>query len=103
MTSMSKTTVLLSLLASVLVAVAIPREPAYGADPCKRTTFETRLVADACAAGGLPRAKDAMKKWVKEVKSKQSGLDCATCHSKLAPSYDLKPDGLATFKKLGGQ
>ncbi len=98
-----KTTALFTLLASALVIAAIPREPAYGADPCKRTKFETRLVADACAAGGVPRAKDVMKKWVKEVKSKQAGLDCATCHSKLAPSYDLKPDGLATLKKLGGQ
>ena len=78
-------------------------QSAHGSQPCKRTKFETKLVADACAAGGMTRAKDAMKKWVKDAKSKQAGLDCGTCHAKMAPTYDLKPDGLATYQQLGGK
>ncbi|CAN5753882.1 hypothetical protein BH11MYX3_BH11MYX3_38640 [soil metagenome] len=99
---MSKTPVLFVLLSTV-IALAIASARVEGADACKRTTFETKLVADACKTGGTAGAKDAMKKWVKEAKSKQSGLECATCHSKMAPTYDLKPDGAATFKRLGGQ
>lgn len=89
--------------AMLLVAGAVHLKTASGAEPCKRTKFETKLVADACAAGGTAKAKDEMKKWVKGAKSKQAGLECATCHSKMAPTYDLKPDGLATFTKLGGK
>ena len=91
------------LPAVLFTGAALTTTRVDGAEPCARSKFETKLVADACAAGGLAKAKDVMKKWVKDNKSKQSGLECASCHSKMAPSYDLKPDGLATFKKLGGQ
>jgi hypothetical protein len=40
-----------------------------------------------------------MKAFMKEKKLKS----CNECHSKLAPSYELKPDGLEKFKKLGGK
>ena len=96
-------TLFFTALSMVLVGGAFVHETAHGADACKRTKFDTKLVADACASGGMAKAKDVMKKWVKDAKPKQAGLECATCHSKMAPSYDLKPDGLATFKKLGGQ
>ena len=91
------------MLSAALLVGAVHVRPAHGGEACKRTKFETKLVADACTAGGMAKAKDVMKKWVKDNKSKQSGLDCATCHSKMAPSYDLKPDGLSLYKKLGGQ
>ena len=100
---MTKTFALLSVLTILLFGGAVVDQSAHGADACKRKTFDTKLVADACANGGVAKAKDVMKKWVKEVKSKQAGLECATCHSKMAPTYDLKPDGLETYKKLGGQ
>ncbi len=94
---------LLSLIVAVpVVIVATGGSTVQAGDACKRTHFETKLVEAACSAGGTAGAKDAMKKWVKEAKPKQAGLECATCHSKLAPSYDLKPDGLASFKRLGG-
>jgi hypothetical protein len=96
-------TLFLSALSVLLIGGAFVHGTADSADACKRTKFDTKLVADACTNGGVAKAKDVMKKWVKEVKSKQAGLECATCHSKMAPTYDLKPDGLATFKKLGGQ
>ncbi|MDQ3366112.1 MAG: hypothetical protein M3680_11865 [Myxococcota bacterium] len=83
--------------------IAWSPSPSSAGNPCKRDNFDTKLVAAACAKGGTNEAKEVMKKWVKEVKSKQAGLECATCHAKMAPSYDLKPDALTTFKKLGGQ
>ena len=72
------------------------------APPCKRTTFETKLVKDACAAGGQKAAKDAMKNFLKDAKKKKASLDCKSCHKSLAPNYELKPDGLKTFKEVGG-
>ncbi|MGE0869770.1 MAG: hypothetical protein AB7P03_14490 [Kofleriaceae bacterium] len=88
----------------ILVVTLVAFVPsAIGGDPCKRASFDTKLVGDACKVGGTPAAKDAMKKWVKQAKRKQAGLECASCHSKMAPTYDLKPDGLALFRKLGGQ
>lgn len=68
-------------------------------DPCKRTTFKTELVKNACQRGGQPAAKDAMKAFIKEKKIK----DCNQCHAKLAPDYALKADGLDQFRKLGGK
>ncbi len=40
-----------------------------------------------------------MKAFNKEHKIKS----CNQCHSKLAPSYELKPDGFEQFQKLGGK
>lgn len=73
--------------------------------PCKRTTFKTELVKNACtgANGSQKAAKDAMKQFLKDNKSKKPGLDCKTCHEKLAPDYPLKTDALDTFKSLGGK
>jgi hypothetical protein len=83
--------------------------PAMAGDgDCKRTAFKTELVRDACvgkpgAPGSQKAAKDAMKAFLKEHKKDKAGLDCTTCHSKLAPDYPLKPDALDTFKSLGGK
>ncbi len=67
-----------------------------GGTPCVHKEFKTELVKQACAKGGQPAAKDAMKAF-----NKEHGINsCNKCHSKLAPSYDLKPDGLEQFKKL---
>ena len=40
-----------------------------------------------------------MKAWMKEKKLKS----CNQCHTKLAPKYELKADGVEQFKKLGGK
>jgi len=71
---------------------------ADAADACKRTDFKTELVRDACKTG-QGAAKDAMKKFMKDAKIKT----CNACHTKLAPSYDLKPDAVDQFKKAGGK
>ncbi|CAN5804929.1 hypothetical protein BH11MYX3_BH11MYX3_04000 [soil metagenome] len=68
-------------------------------DACVRNDYKTEMVRDACKLGGQKAAKDAMKKFNKDNNIKS----CNQCHSKLAPSYDLKPDGLEQFKKLGGK
>jgi hypothetical protein len=78
-------------------AVADEDPPASG--PCIRTDFKTELVKAACAKGGQKEAKEVMKKWNKEKKIKS----CNQCHTKLAPKYELKPDALAQFQKLGGK
>lgn len=67
--------------------------------PCVTKEFKTELAKEACAKGGQPEAKAAMKKFMKKAKIKS----CNACHTKLAPKYPLKADGLEQFKKAGGK
>lgn len=69
--------------------------------PCVRkdADFKTDLVKQACSTGGQAAAKDAMKKFNKD----HSITSCNKCHTKLAPNYELKPDGLDQYTKLGGK
>ncbi|TNF22932.1 MAG: hypothetical protein EP329_28070 [Deltaproteobacteria bacterium] len=69
--------------------------------PCHRTEFETELVKKACAEGGQFAAKDAMKRFVREAKTKLAlgEVDCRTCHDVLAPEYSLKADGMKLFNE----
>jgi hypothetical protein len=67
--------------------------------PCVTKEFKTKMVKEACAKGGQKAAKEAMKAWNKEKKIKS----CNQCHSKLAPNYELKKDGVDQFAKLGGE
>jgi NAD-dependent SIR2 family protein deacetylase len=69
------------------------------ATACVHTDFKTELVKQACEKGGQKEAKDAMKAFMKDKKIKS----CNECHAKLAPKYELKPDGLEKFQKLGGK
>ena len=69
------------------------------ADACVHKEFKTELVKNACTKGGQAAAKDAMKAFNKEKKIKS----CNQCHTKLAPSYDLKKDAYEQFEKLGGK
>jgi hypothetical protein len=69
------------------------------AGACVHTEFKTELVKQACTKGGQPEAKNAMKAFMKDKKIKS----CNQCHSKLAPKYELKADGLAQFQKAGGK
>ncbi len=75
--------------------------PAQADDPtpCVHKEFKTEMVKNACAKGGQPAAKDAMKAFNKEKKISS----CNKCHTKLAPTYELKPDGLKQFNELGGK
>ena len=72
---------------------------ASGGAACVHKEFKTELVKQACAKGGQPEAKNAMKAFMKEKKIKS----CNQCHSKLAPKYELKADALEQFQKAGGK
>lgn len=94
----------LGIFASIITIVttlgfATLSSPAAAGDACHRTAFKTVMVKEACAKGGEAEAKTVMKKFMKEKKIKS----CNKCHSKLAPTYDLKPDGLKQFQDLGGK
>jgi hypothetical protein len=83
-----------------LSLATLSSSPVEAADACQRKDYKTEMVRDACTKGGGQKAaKDAMKVFMKEKKVKS----CNQCHSKLAPTYELKADGLEQFKKLGGK
>lgn len=87
-------------IVTIAVSLALAaRTPAEAAAPCHRTEFKTVMVKEACAKGGQAEAKAVMKKFMREKKIKS----CNQCHSKLSPTYDLKPDGLKRFHELGGK
>ena len=94
-----------AIVASLGIATLTSSTASAGGDdkaaaaPCVHKEFKTELVKQACEKGGQPAAKDAMKAFNKE----KSINSCNKCHSKLAPSYDLKADGLDQYKKLGGK
>jgi hypothetical protein len=91
---------LFASLATIVAAIsfATMSEPLAG-DACKTKDFKTEMVRDACKAGGQDKAKEVMKAFNKDNKIKT----CNQCHTKLAPNYELKADGLEQFKKLGGK
>jgi hypothetical protein len=72
---------------------------AQAVTPCVTKDFKTEMAKAACAKGGQPAAKDAMKKFMKDAKIKT----CNACHTKLAPKYELKKDGLEQYLKAGGK
>lgn len=90
----SITTIFVSLGLATLTS-----SEAQAVTPCVTKDFKTELAKNACAKGGQPAAKDAMKKFMKDAKIKT----CNACHTKLAPNYELKKDGLEQFKKAGGK
>lgn len=92
---------LFATLAAIVGALtfASTSKPAAAEAPCVAKELKTEMIKQACSKGGQKAAKDAMKAWNKEKKLKS----CNQCHSKLAPSYELKPDGLEQFQKLGGK
>jgi hypothetical protein len=86
-----------------IAGVTMTTNEALAGKACQRATFETKLVGDACTKGGQAEAKKVMKKFLKKAKKKEAALECKSCHSKLAPTYELKTDGLEHFKNLGGK
>jgi hypothetical protein len=88
-----------SVIAGAFTFASLSSPSAQTADKCKRTDYKTVILKEACEKGGQKAAKDAMKAWSKEKGFKS----CNQCHTKLAPNYELKPDGLDQFVKAGGQ
>jgi hypothetical protein len=75
---------------------------ADAASPCKHKKIETKMMQDACKAGGQKAAKDAMKKAMKEWKKKDANLGCASCHSKVAGDYPNKDNALKDLRDKFG-
>ncbi|HEY4238441.1 MAG TPA: hypothetical protein VGM88_01455 [Kofleriaceae bacterium] len=87
-------------VAGVFTFAALSSDPASaGGDGCVHKELKTDLLKAACAKGGQAEAKAVMKTFMKDHKIKS----CNQCHTKLAPSYDLKADGLDQFQKAGGK
>jgi len=89
----------LSLIIGGVTFANMSSPDAQTAPPCVTKEFKTELVKKACEKGGQKQAKEDMKAWNKEKKIKS----CNQCHSKLAPNYELKKDGVEQFQKLGGK
>lgn len=94
---------LLAATLSTFTLVTLSSSNVDAGKPCARKKFDTTFVKDSCTAGGLNQAKADMKKWMKDAKKQKKDLACATCHSKVAGDYPLKPDGLKLYKDLGGK
>ena len=93
---------IIASITTILVTLGIASmssTDAQAVTPCVTKDFKTELAKSACAKGGQPAAKDAMKKFMKDAKIKT----CNACHTKLAPKYELKKDAFDQFKKAGGK
>jgi hypothetical protein len=86
------------MLAGALALVA-GRGLAADAPPCTIATKGDSPVAKACAEGGLPAAKKAMKDLAKKSREAGTKFDCDACH-KDDLKYELTPDARDKFKKL---
>ena len=93
-----------SLAAAVLVARARPAEaPMVQAESgdqarCQIAGGESPL-AEACALGGLPRAKLAMQEMVKRARTRGMKFECRTCHSN-ETRFDLRDDARMWLSQL---
>ncbi len=90
-----------TLVATLTLVTLSPS--AEAAAPCKAKKIESKLLTEACKAGGQKAAKDAMKKWMKTAKKQDPKVTCQTCHSKLAGDYPKKKDAWDLYKKFGGE
>ena len=98
---MAKLGIFASLSAIVLalgLSTISPSTASAADDGCKHKEQKTEMMKEACKKG-QGAAKDAMKAFMKKAGIKS----CNQCHSKLAPSYDLKTDAYDQFKKAGGK
>jgi hypothetical protein len=96
---MAKLGIFASLSAIALALGLSTISPASAAENgCKHKEQKTEMMKEACKKG-QSAAKTAMKTFMKKAGIKS----CNQCHSKLAPSYDLKPDAYEQFKKAGGK
>lgn len=91
-------------LVGLVLGLCAPPRPSDAGEPCARKLFLSRLVEGACKSGGQQGAKKAMKRFIKQAKKRNAvRLSCKTCHSRLAPTYDLRPEGHRLFTEFGGQ
>jgi hypothetical protein len=67
--------------------------------PCTIATMGDSPVAKACADGGIPKAKAAMKAMATKARKAGTKYQCDDCH-KDDVKYDLTADARDKFKKL---
>src|SRR4051812_48603953 len=89
----------LALIVAALGFATLPSQADGGA--CVHKEFKTEIGAKACTGKDASQktAKDAMKAFSKAANIKS----CNQCHTKLAPSYELKADAYDQFVKAGGK
>jgi len=92
-------------IATILAALGFATMSAADAPaPCTHKDFKTKLVGDACKAGGRDAAKKAMQDWVKKKEHKLDGktptCSPAFCHKNQAPNYDLNDKAFDKFKAV---
>ena len=93
----------LTFASAAVFSLSAPHEASAG-DPCVRKEFKTKLIAEACKKGGQAEAKKVMKKQLSKLKAKSDKVKtCKSCHTSLAPKYELTADGLELYKQAGGK
>jgi hypothetical protein len=82
-------------------ALALAPASARAADgaPCTIATKGDSPVAKACAQGGIPKAKAAMKEMAKKARAAGTKYECDDCH-KDDLKYELTADAREQFAKL---
>jgi len=89
-----------TLVLTVAVALAgVTRMGWADGAPCTIATKGDSPVAKACAEGGIPKAKTAMKDLAKRARANGTKLQCDDCH-KDDVKYELTADARDKFKKL---
>jgi anti-sigma factor RsiW len=88
-----------SLAAAALVARARPAEPAGVAQNACQIAGGDSPMAEACATGGLPRAKMAMQDVVKRARARGQKFECRTCHRN-ETRFDLREDARLWLSQL---
>jgi hypothetical protein len=86
------------LIGLVVVLAGAGLGQAAGA-PCTIATKGDSPVAKACAKGGIPEAKAAMKAMATKARKAGTKFQCDDCH-KDDVKYDLTADARDKFKKL---
>jgi hypothetical protein len=88
------------LLGVFVIAAAVAAEGfAAEGNKCTIATKGDSPVAQACAKGGVKKAKATMKQMVKAAKDNGVKFDCDNCH-KNEETYELEGDARDNFKKL---
>jgi hypothetical protein len=91
----------ITMLAGFFTAASLGGLALAGGDAAKCTiaTSGDSATAKACAKGGRPEAKKAMKQMVAAAKAKGGKFTCEGCHKDL-DNYELTKNGKDDFAKL---
>jgi hypothetical protein len=92
---------LFSSVMAGLVTLTLFAAPGRADDKCTIALKEGNPVGDACKAGGIKKAKAAMKSMQKVGKEKGLKFECDECHKdESGGNWTLNKDAEEKFKKL---